>query len=172
MDTLAHGLWSHVMYKVIPATRNNRKTTLWGIAFGVLPDLVSFTPIFIYFFGQLILGRAQFGRPDLETNILAQYAQHSYNYTHSLAIFSVVFILCWLLLRKFPWVLLGWSLHIVIDIFTHPDFYQTPYLFPLSDVKNTYAVSWAHPVFMIINYSLLLVLYLVIIPRIKAKTSQ
>ena len=58
------------------------------------------------------------------------------------------------------WPMLGWALHVLIDIPTHPDFYNTPFLFPLSDFKNTHGVSWAHPVFMAINYGLLIAAYI------------
>ena len=171
MDTLSHGLWTNIMYKMIPITRNDRKTTLWGIAFGVLPDLISFTPFFAFYFWQLISGAVKFGRPDFEQNALTIYAEQSYNYTHSLVIWLAMFGVVFLIYRKVPWILFGWLLHIVIDIFTHPTFYQTPFLFPISGFKNDYAISWAHPVFMIINYTALLFFYICILPRIKRKTA-
>ncbi|MBX4204997.1 MAG: hypothetical protein KW788_02280, partial [Candidatus Doudnabacteria bacterium] len=142
MDILAHGLWTNIMYKSLPATRNDRKTVLWGILFGILPDLISFTPIFVVYFFGLILGRAsvRFGPPD-STTALYSYALNSYNYTHSLVIWTAGLLLAWLILRRFPWVSLGWLLHILIDLFTHPDYFRTPFLFPLSNFHNPYAIS-------------------------------
>ena len=58
--------------------------------------------------------------------------------------------------------MLAWGLHIVIDFFTHPDFFQTPILFPLSDYKYYGGISWAHPVFMAVNYGALILVYVVI----------
>lgn len=157
------------MYKAIPATRDNRKTTLWGIAFGILPDFSSFTPIFIWYFYQLLTGQmsAPNGRPDFDSMPLAQLTHQLYDYTHSFVPFVIVLLLVWAIVRKFPWFLLGWGLHIAIDIFSHSrEFFPTPFLYPISDV-NVNGIPWSHPIFMAINYSLLLVLYLLLIPAVK-----
>jgi hypothetical protein len=173
MDVLAHGLWTNIMYKVIPKTRNDRKTTYWGIAFGVLPDLASFTPVFIFAFYEAIFkGRQLFAGPPTNDNPMFQYAVESYNFTHSFVIWLAVTVLVWLIVRKFPWILLGWVLHIVIDIFSHTEaFFATPFLFPISGFKIS-AVSWAHPIFMTINYGLLIILYVFFIPRITKRPSN
>ncbi len=159
------------MYKVIPATRDNKKTTLWGIIFGVLPDFASFTPIFlVYFWNAARSSTWSWGRPEFENLALANLTAELYNYTHSAIIWLVVFFIFWILLKKVPWILLGWGLHIGIDIFTHTkEFYATPFLFPLTDFKIS-VISWGHPVFMAVNYGLLILLYLFVIPKIKAKT--
>jgi hypothetical protein len=63
-------------------------------------------------------------------------------------------------------------LHICIDIFSHSSaFFPTPFLFPVS---NFYVNGhpWSHPTFMVINYGLLILLYLFVIPRLKQKFSQ
>ncbi len=167
MDVLAHGLWTNIMYKVIPDTRNNRKLTYWGIAFGILPDLVAFTPIFIYGIYSSIFLHQRFwsGPPGSETPFY-QYAVEAYNYSHSLVIWTAVLFVVWLLMRKFPWIMLGWALHILIDIFSHTDqYFATPFLFPISRFKIS-LISWGHPVFMAINYSLLIILYAWLIPKL------
>ena len=173
MDILAHGLWTNVMYKAIPETRNNRKLTYWGIAFGLLPDLVSFTPVFIYGLYALIFKhQAFFAGPPGPDNPFFNYAVQSYNYTHSIVIWLAATILLWIILKKFPIIMLGWALHIFIDIFSHTEaFFATPFLFPISGFKIS-IVSWAHPVFMLINYSLLIILYLFVIPKIAKRTSS
>ncbi|HYE22547.1 MAG TPA: metal-dependent hydrolase, partial [Verrucomicrobiae bacterium] len=144
MDVLAHGLWTNIMYKVIPQTRNNCRTTLWGIAFGVLPDLVSFAPFFLYYLYRILFTGQKFifGPPAFPDNPLFKYASESYNYTHSFVIWLAVAVVVWLFLKRFPWILLGWALHIFIDIFTHTEeFFATPFLFPLSDFKVS-VISW------------------------------
>jgi hypothetical protein len=169
MDVLAHGLWTNLMYKALPVTRNNRRITLWGVFFGVLPDFISFTPIFVLFFYQLLSGRieAPNGRPDIDTFPLAGFTSQMYDYTHSLIIFLVVTGIVWLIRKQFPWALLGWGLHVGLDIISHSrEFYPTPFLFPVSDL-NVNGIPWAHPVFMAINYGLLLILYLWLIPRVR-----
>ncbi|OGE93891.1 MAG: hypothetical protein A3K08_01555 [Candidatus Doudnabacteria bacterium RIFCSPLOWO2_01_41_7] len=164
------------MYKTIPQTRDNRKITYWGIAFGVLPDLVSFTPVFFYaFYASIFLQQPFFAGPPGNDNPFFEYAVQTYNYSHSIVIWAAVLILVWLIPHLFwkkgagfPWILLGWALHIFIDIFTHTEaFFATPFLFPLSGLKVS-VISWAHPVFMVINYSLLLILYFIVIPKFRA----
>jgi membrane-bound metal-dependent hydrolase YbcI (DUF457 family) len=172
MDVLAHGLWSNVMYRIIPQTRNHKKHTLWGIAFGVLPDLVAFAPFFADWFWKIITNQASatFGRPDFAETALTRYAAESYNYTHSFVVFIFFLLIVWVTWKKFPWFLLGWGLHIAVDIFSHSrEFYPTPFLFPFSDY-NVNGVSWAHPIFMAINYGLLFIFYIFILPRLFKKS--
>ena len=169
MDVLAHSLWTNLMYKAIPATRNDRKTTWWGIAFGVLPDFASFTPIFIWYFYQILTGKMSSpnGRPDFDSMPLADLTHTLYNFTHSFVIFLFAMFVVWAIWKKFPWFLLGWGLHISIDIFTHTkEFFVTPFLYPISDF-GVNGIPWSHPVFMAINYSLLLILYLLLIPAVR-----
>ena len=173
MDILAHGLWTNAMFKTIPKTRNNKKIIFWGIAFGILPDLVSFVPVFVYSFYQSIFHQQPFlsGPPGPDIPFF-KYAAESYNYTHSFVVWTAVVILAWIVLKEFPWVLLGWVLHIAIDIFTHTEaFFATPFLFPISGFKVS-GISWAHPVFMIVNYSLLFLLYYFAIPKILFQKKQ
>lgn len=54
----------------------------------------------------------------------------------------------------------AWFLHILMDIPTHTyRFYPTPFLWPVSDVKLN-GFSWATPWFMIVNYSIIILIYL------------
>lgn len=172
MDILAHGLWTNIVFRTIPQARD-RKVLWWGIVFGVLPDLVSFTPVFAYLLFGLLSGFAHAWDDSYILNsAFGRYAETSYNYTHSFVIWAIAFILVWMIFRKLPVVLFGWSLHIAIDLFTHPNFYQTPFLFPISDYRNPYGISWGEPVFMIINYSALFILYLYLVPKWRKKLSN
>jgi hypothetical protein len=161
------------MYKVIPPTKDNKKTTYWGIFFGVFPDLVAFTPVFVYIFYRWIFQglKFEFIRPEDGGSIpLDGLSHHLYNFSHSLVIWAVVLAIVWIIIKRFPWVLLGWALHICIDIFTHTsEFYPTPFLFPLSKFHVS-GVSWAEPVFMAVNYGALVILYLFLIPKITKRT--
>jgi hypothetical protein len=60
---------------------------------------------------------------------------------------------------RFPWPLLGWLTHIVIDIPTHEkNFYPTPYLWPLKyPIINGWA--WARKPIVILNSSALIIAY-------------
>ncbi len=172
MDVFAHTLWTNALFHF--KYNNQRRLRYLAAFFGVVPDLIGFAPLFIY----LILSGRMFSRerfPFEATNWTFGFAEQAYNFTHSLVIFAATFLLVVAignLYRYFKskpnykfwffWPMLGWPLHILIDIPTHPDFYHTPFLFPLSDFRNTQGVSWAHPTFMVINYSLLILAYVAI----------
>ena len=161
MDVIAHGLWTNLAYELAKKSKKIRQTIKprdrwWMIAFGILPDAVSFGPyivvsilgagsLFSYAFGRFMalwggtpvgavtentLGRP-FAQPD--PSLIPEYVYHLYDYSHSLVIFALVFGLIWLI-RKKPYIpLLGWGLHVAIDIFSHgAEFFPTPFLIPLS----------------------------------------
>lgn len=180
MDVFAHTLWTNAVFHL--KYRHQRKMRYLAAFFGVVPDLIGFAPLFIYLVAS---GRFFDGFPfSGPQNWTFSFAENAYNYTHSLVVFALVFLLVmvigniyfytrkdtpdtkdnFLRLRNgriwFFWPLLGWLLHILIDIPTHPEFYQTPLFFPLSDIRNSHGVSWAHPVFMAVNYSLLIMAYI------------
>jgi len=161
MDVLAHALWTHAAHRGALKIKNFRltKKDIWlAIFFGLAPDLFSFGPFFIkeiLYHGTQIFGG---GPPDPST--IPSYIYNSYNYTHSFILFLVVFGVIWALRGKPFWLMYGWGLHILIDIFSHStSFFPTPFLFPVSDIKVD-GWSWGSPTFMLINYSLLAITYL------------
>lgn len=164
MDIFAHTLWTNIVfYKKYQAERTKR---FIAVLFGILPDLCSFAPVFLYSF----IARKDFFELIGSGAWVVRYASESYNYTHSIIFFTLAFILVTLYRRYILkisdrerivyWPMFGWALHIFIDIFTHRSFYETPFLFPFSEFRFSYGISWGHPVFMIINYSLLTIFYL------------
>ena len=157
MDILAHALWTNAAY--YKKYKIDRKNRLWAILFGILPDLASFSPVFIYAF----LTHTGFLELINKKIWPVTYASTSYQYTHSLVIFALAFLIITAVRKwKIWWPMFGWMLHICIDIFTHKGFYETPFLFPISKYKFDHGVSWAEPHFMAINYSALIAAYLII----------
>ncbi len=148
--------------------KENLKQRLWAVFFGVAPDLVAFAPATIYAF---LFGRGQHLTSLANSNMwVFAYAREAYNYSHSFVIFLGVFLLVMALRKGRPyWPLLGWALHIAIDLFTHPDFYRTPFLFPISEYRNPYGISWAEPKFMLVNYILIAIFYILIFTVWKRK---
>jgi hypothetical protein len=119
--------------------------------------LASFTPAFLFSF----FACKSFFELIGSNAWVVRYASESYNYTHSLIFFLVVLAIVLIARKgKVYWPMFGWLLHILIDIPTHRGFYETPFLFPLSGFRFTHGISWGHPVFMIINYSALILVYL------------
>lgn len=157
MDIFAHGLWTNaVFYKKY---KNNLRDRIWAVVFGLLPDLVSFSPIFIYSF----ISRVQFWDLIAKNTFLVRYASESYNYTHSMIFFVIALVIVTVIRKgRVWWPMFGWALHIFIDIFTHHGFYETPFLFPFSHYKFDYGVSWGTPWFMAVNYSALIITYIII----------
>lgn len=152
MDIFAHGLWTGLAF-------NRSKKFLWAVFFGVAPDIFSFG---VYLFIYLLMNRSlPFGSAAGENVFIPRYTDILYGLTHSLVVFAAVFfIVC--LWRKKPFLpLLAWGLHIVLDVPLHDsNFFPTPFLFPVSSFKLS-LFNWASPNILLINYSLLLIGYLV-----------
>jgi len=161
MDILAHALWTHAIHRGVSKVKGYKLSSkaIWiVIFFGLAPDLFSFGPFFIKeiaYHGLKIFGG---GPPDPST--IPSYIYNSYNYTHSLILFLAVFAVVWTLKGRPFWLMYGWGLHVLIDIFSHStSFFPTPFLFPLSDLRID-GWSWGDPTFMAINYSLLVLTYI------------
>ena len=175
MDIFAHGLWAGADAKA--AKKESKKPIkVWLTVFwGVIPDLFAFVPAFIYLFYQALIVGQGFAILRPHADIESETVQHQvplfdlstalYNYSHSLVIFALVALLVWLLRKKVPWEMLGWPLHILIDIPTHSyKFFPTPFLWPVSNLEVN-GFSWGTPWFMILNYGSLLALYVVLSRR-------
>jgi hypothetical protein len=168
MDVFAHTLWTSALAKEANKAGENKNFHLsvgWAAFWGVFPDLFAFTIPFVLRFYNAIFGDGSsfFSRPELEGGSLPQgfdLAHTLYNYSHSLVIWALVFILVWIYFKRPRYELLGWALHILIDIPSHVlAFFPTPFLFPLSDYRFPYGVSWGNYWYMLINYSLLLIVW-------------
>lgn len=169
MDILSHGLWAGATYKAVN-NKTGRKFNVWlGMFWGVFPDLFAFTVPFTWLIWNTLTGvmsptdlPAPTGiEPPVIQQTLWQFQLASilYNYSHSLVVFILVFIFIYLLFRRPVWELGGWLIHIVMDIPTHTYlFYPTPLFWPISSWKFS-GFSWGTPWFMILNYSLLLLVF-------------
>jgi hypothetical protein len=158
MDVFSHALWTNLLY--YPEYKDKRKDRLMAVLFGVLPDLISFTPstLFLIFSGS----RFPMTMEAMSHMAVLRYAVYSYNYTHSLVVFTAVFlvVVAWRRGRIY-WPLFGWLFHIVLDVFTHKaEFFATPIFFPISNLKYLHEFSWAEPHFLLANWIVLLLLYI------------
>ncbi len=162
MDVFNHGLWSYIAFH-----NKSKIERISAVAFGVLPDLIPFAPATLY----LLINRISFN-PDLynaRASWMFQWAYVSYNYTHSLVVFAIAFLVVYAIRRKPLWPMLAWGLHVAMDIPTHPNFYQTPFLYPISNYKFYGGVSWGHPVFMAVNYGLVILSFILIYAKARKK---
>lgn len=175
MDVFSHGLWAGALFKALNLKKKSKPLNVWWAAFwGVFPDAFAFAIPFIFIIYSLITGAISLNdfpphgdmetheREELKDGFFLGIADSLYNLTHSLLVFFIVFLAIFLVMKRPIWVLGGWLLHIIMDIPTHSyQFYPTPFLWPLSDWKFN-GFSWGQPWFIITNYTLIIIAYIVL----------
>jgi hypothetical protein len=170
MDIFAHGMWAGAA--AIAAKRKLARPVHpgWAALCGVFPDLVAFTPSFALglwfwlFRGLAASGRFFFLSPVLRDALPGFLRPDAlYHYSHSLVIFSAVFGFAWWLRGRPVLAMMGWSLHILMDIPTHrAGRYGTPFAWPLTDYRFD-GISWGQQWFMILNWSAIAVVCLILL---------
>ncbi len=139
MDIIAHGVYNIALQKTIKNDKKSRKEILVAFLWGVMPDFLAFAIPFI----TLVLSGSlnQHARTE---NLGIAYAV--YPYTHSLVIFGLFFLLAYIVRKKLYLPMLGWGFHVLLDIPFHtPEFFPTPFLFPISNYTLPFGVSWGQP---------------------------
>lgn len=134
MDIVAHGLFTAAAAILVNRRSGSPVRLGWAVFFGVFPDLASFTvPAALRIWWRLT---------GVTTTLLPQpggprfdWVFGLYNCVHSLLIFGLVFAAAWIIARAPVWELLGWLLHIGIDILTHRGWFAIRYLWPVSVVQ-------------------------------------
>lgn len=162
MDVLAHTLWTNAGARAGNklAEKKGKKFHLhvgWTAFWGVIPDFFAFIIPFIVTLYGVVFGDQSFAsmRPS-GAPIGFDLASYLYQFSHSLVVWAFAFCAVWFFSKRPRFELLGWALHILIDIPSHDiGFYATPFLFPISEYRFPYGVSWANKYYMIINYSAL-----------------
>ncbi len=168
MDIFSHGLWAAAAAKGVNQAQDKRRVNVWAaMLWGVFPDLFAFSIPFLWLlwsfaFGDLSLAnfrpdQSPVGEPIGRDSVwVFQLSSALYNVSHSLVIFTVVFLGVWAYFKQARLELIGWLLHIITDVPTHTyAFFPTPVFWPLFDWKFN-GFAWGQPWFMLLNYSLLL----------------
>ena len=169
MDIFSHGLWAGAAAKAANKKREPKLNFWQAVGWGVFPDLFAFAPGFIGLLWLVATGQMSFsewpgrhgmGEPTAGNDTAAfQLAGQLYNFSHSLIVFALMFALAWFLMRRPVWEMGGWLLHVIMDIPTHSyAFFPTPVFWPLFGWKFN-GFSWATPWFLILDYSLLILVY-------------
>jgi hypothetical protein len=163
MDIFAHGLWAAAAARTANRRRPRRIRIGWAAWWGVFPDLFAFTVPIVLLIWLQVTGAVPAGAPHGPQGMPhLGLAWQLYQISHSLFVFGAVFGLAWLVLRRPAFELLGWALHILIDIPTHSlRFFATPFLWPVSSYRFD-GISWGVRWFMITNYSSLAAAYLLL----------
>jgi hypothetical protein len=178
MDILAHTLWANAGARGANKLREKKgkpklMSPAWTGFWGVFPDLFAFTIPFILVIFRVITGElslSSFGEHHVPVAGF-DLAAYLYQWSHSLVIWAAVFIIVWIVSKRPRWELLGWALHILIDIPSHViDFYPTPFLFPVSEYRFPYGIQWSNMWYMIINYAALVGVWIwIIVKKRKSK---
>lgn len=198
MDIFAHTLWTAAGGKALNTNRkflekNKGPMKIWWAAFwGVAPDLFAFGFPFLAALYFIIAGQmdlSQFGAHHglglpINAEWISDLPPKLYNISHSFVTFAVVFLVVWAIRKRLArkngsrsggpyYEMLGWALHILIDIPSHvANFYPTPLFWPVSNWKFLHGVSWGNPTYMIINYSALALVWIFILVRAHKKKRE
>jgi len=178
MDILAHSLWNTVGAKKLNESLERKRrpkiSILASAGWSIFPDLFAFGVPFvwslytIFFEGKSFDSISHHGLTLSAGDLTFDLASYLYQFSHSFIIFALIFGAIWLLIKHPPLAMLGWGMHIFLDIFSHSiQFFPTPFLFPISNYVFPYGIRWATPWFMIVNYSLLLLVYVFYLLRKK-----
>ena len=167
MDLLAHALWAGAAAKALDANVGVSRATFAGIvALAVAPDVVPMLPVLAYAVERpeavsFVVAYAT-AAPDSEPALppaIAWATHHLHCTMHSVVVLALVTSLAWAWRRRFPLVLAGWWLHVLLDVPTHSaDFYPVPLLYPLSD-RVFHGVAWHEPWLLAANYVALALAY-------------
>lgn len=156
MEIVAHSLWT-----AAGAVAGRRATTArislpWAIWWGVFPDVLAFGPSVVVGLALwLARGRDALsgGHPHVHLGLPL------YPAAHSLIVFGAAFAVTTIVARRVVYPLLGWLLHILIDIPTHSySYYATRFLWPVSDFRIN-GIAWWTPWFWMVTYAVLAAVY-------------
>ncbi|MBT4539373.1 hypothetical protein HOC32_03755 [Candidatus Woesearchaeota archaeon] len=158
MDIFSHVLWSIILGKIINIKTKLKVNLKWIGFLGAFPDIFAFTLLFVV----SIFTGSTFHPQDhgaTQFHWLFKVTELLYSLSHSLVIFAIVIISIYIIKRKVLYVLLGWGLHIILDILTHTkEFFPTPFLYPLSNFLIN-GITWRQNWFLITNYIVLTTIF-------------
>lgn len=170
MDILAHALWTAAA--AIAARRKWKRpvSVIWTAAWGVLPDLVVFAIPAAVRIWRLMTGAANSLLPD-GRGPRFEWVWTLYNATHSALVFATCFGAVWLLLRRPVWEMLGWALHILIDVFTHQGLFAINFLWPAWSLHLD-GIRWETPWVLAVTYAGAAMVYLFLWTRRSSRANQ
>lgn len=157
MDILAHALWTTAAGI---AGRKKLKKPIhlgWLAAWGLCPDLIVFTVPATVRIWRFLSGASKTLLPDGRSPRFEWFGE-LYKATHSAVVFAVCFGALWILLRRPVLEMLGWIIHITMDVFTHSGWFAVNFLWPVSPV-HVDGKRWEQPWFLAANYAALVSFY-------------
>jgi hypothetical protein len=170
MDIVAHGLWAGAAVVALASPgQPARRALLATVALAVVPDLGHMLPVTGWALTHLSsvdwwqYVTALPGQEPPMPPAVVLWAHHLHCVFHSALVAALVTALVWLRWRVFWLPLLGWWLHIVIDVFTHSaDFFPSPVFYPLT-YWGFDGWAWNRPMFLAFNYLALAAVWAVLL---------
>lgn len=152
-------LFSHILWTYVPT-----KNKMWrdeALFFALLPDL-GFLLILLYvFFGtpsSVGMTEALRDMPSVLLNV--------YYLLHSFVTFGIVAVIIWKLRPKLLPAMIGWFIHIVMDIpFHEGGTFATRFIYPISGEVYVSGVNWFDWRVLGLSYLALLIVYIYTIRR-------
>ncbi len=169
---MSHGLWAYAIIR--------KKAKFWPtVFFAVMPDVVWWPITIIGFFGyefptkNVVVESPWPLMPDnVDLPYYPDYVYTLYDIPHSLILCGLVFLLIYSIEKRVYLPMLGWPIHILLDIPSHGKiFFPTKMLYPLSDFSID-GIPWVLPYFFIPNCLFLIAIYSVIIYKYYKKRSS
>jgi len=119
MDVLIHGLWGSTLAGI---KYKKPKLMFWGFIFGTLPDLLGAAP-WMYYRRILIL----------DIYDIPAWTLTIYNSTHNLITPFLIFLLIYLINKKYLFLVLPYLIHVLMDIPFHCHPIGIKLFYPLSN---------------------------------------
>jgi hypothetical protein len=165
MEVVAHGLLTAAAGIAANRSIKTRIRIGWLVWWGVFPDVAAFGPAIVIGLALRLMGGAAVVPPHGHFVPHFRIGLPLYAAAHSLVVFTLVFAIAALLARRPVYAMLGWLLHILIDIPTHSlSYYATRFLWPVSDVRVD-GIAWWTPWFWVATYAAIVVAYVVMWKR-------
>ncbi len=159
MEIVAHGLWAAAAAMTAKRSTGIRLRIGWTVWWAGFPDVLAFGPSIA---AGLWLRLAEGPNAEQASGHLLPHVHIGlplYPAGHSLIVFLLVFGVMSILARRIVFEMLGWLLHVLIDIPTHSlRYYATRFLWPISDFRVD-GIAWWTPWLWAATYGALLAVY-------------
>ncbi len=160
MEIVAHGLWTTAAAITASSKTRARFNLVWTAWWGVFPDVLAFGPGIVVGLALALGGAPASGHDHFPPRV--HIGLPLYPAGHSLIVFAAVFAMARILSRRVLFPMLGWLLHILIDIPTHSyGYYPTRFLWPASDF-GVDGIAWWTRWFWAATYAALGVAYFIL----------
>jgi len=167
VDVISHALWAGAAAEALRrAGRFSRRDVAGAAALGAMPDLVGMLPVTAWAAGSpspldSVLGYV-WATPGQEPPMTAwaRLAEHHLHCgAHSLVILALATMACAALLRPMLPALLGWWMHVLLDIPTHSEeYYAVTIFYPFTE-WSVDGIAWTTPWVLATNWLLLAATY-------------